>query len=251
MTGAGSGMGQLFSWRLAASGATVAALDVDEPGLAGTVERAPSIRSWVCDVSDRGSVTRVVEEVEAGLGPIDRLVNAAGIAPSGRLLDQDPEIVHRVMEVNYFGTVHLVQAVLPSMLERHSGDLVNFASLAGWLPSPGIGAYGAAKAAVVAFTEVLDHEHRREGVRFVCVCPPVVDTPLLDQIDPLTRRMVDMQKPIRPEVVLDAIEAGLEGGRLFVFPGRGTRQLWWLRRFAPALSWRMMDWVEQRADRPV
>ncbi len=246
MTGAASGMGRLSALRLAASGVKVAALDLDEGGLAETAGRAPSVRPWVCDVSDREQVLRVVSQVSADLGPIDRLVNAAGIAPTGPLVDQDPGAVHRVMEVNYFGTVHLVQAVLPSMLERHSGDVVNFASLAGWMPSPGFGAYGATKAAVVAFTEVLAHENRGQGVRFACVCPPVVDTPMLDQVDPVTRPMVDAQTPIRPEVVIDAVEAGLDRGRLFIFPGRGTRQLWWLRRFAPSLTWSLMEKAEQR-----
>lgn len=250
MTGAGSGMGRLSALRLAASGVSVAALDVDEEGLADTAGHAPSVRAWACDVRDREQVTGVVEQVGAAMGPIDRLVNAAGIAPSGRLVDQDPEVVRRVMEVNYFGTVNLVQAVLPGMLERHSGDVVNFASLAGWWPSPGLGAYGATKAAVVAFTEILAHEHQGAGVRFACVCPPVVDTPLLDQIDATTRSMVDAQAPIRPEVVIDAIEADLERGRLFVFPGRGTRQLWWLRRFAPSLGWRLMEGVQRKLNRP-
>ena len=80
------------------------------------------------------------------------------------------------------GTVHVVKATLPGMLKRHSGDLVLFASLAGWLPSSRFGAYSATKFAVVAFGETLAHENAGSGVRFLCVCPPIVDTPLLEQV---------------------------------------------------------------------
>ena len=147
------------------------------------------------------------------------------------------------MEINYGGTVNVTLATLPGMLARGRGDFVNFASMAGWLPTPHLGAYDASKFAVVAFTEVLYHENRGRGVRIACVCPPVVDTPLLEQATSRPKLLAESPK-LRPEAVLDAIERGLERGELFIFPGRGTKLAWRIRRFLPGLMWRRLRALE-------
>lgn len=237
VTGAGSGMGQLSAWRLGAAGVAVAALDVDEEGLARTTRHAPMITAHPCDVTDEARVLEVVDDVRGSLGPIDRVVNAAAIAPTGPLLEQPAARINRAMAVNYGGLVNVTLATLPAMIERGRGDLVQFGSLAGWLPSPEFGAYSATKAAVVSFSETLFHENRGSGVRFVCVCPPVVDTPLLDQVDGGGPKGFDQVPRLAPEVVLDAIEAALDAGRFLAFPGRGTPSLWRARRFVPDLLW--------------
>lgn len=241
VTGAGSGMGQLAAWRLAAEGLAVAAVDVDETGLARTAAHAPQVRAVVADVTDRDGVARVVKETEAELGPIDRVMHAAAIAPSGPLVEADPDVVTRVMAVNYGGTVNVVHATLPAMVERGSGDLILFGSLAGWLPSPFVGAYSATKAAVVSYAETLWHELGPDtGVRLVCVCPPIVQTPLLDQIDPRPP-FYDAAPALAPGAVLDAIEDALDAGELWSFPGRGTRAVWRVRRYLPEAMWRYLD----------
>jgi NAD(P)-dependent dehydrogenase (short-subunit alcohol dehydrogenase family) len=247
ITGAASGMGQLSAWRLAAEGVKVAALDVDEAGLEHTARRAPSITPMVCDVRDAEAVAQAVAHVEAELGPIDRVTNAAAIAPTAPLLDQDVAVITRLMEVNYFGTVHVTKAALPAMIERGSGDLVNYASLAGWLPSPGFGAYSATKFAVVAFTETLAHEIAGRGVRVACVCPPIVDTPLLSQVGEGAQELLDAVPAIRPETVLDAIEVAIDRGDLFVWPTTQTRLTQWIRRIAPGVLWKRMDQLRQQA----
>lgn len=249
ITGAASGMGQLSAWRLAAEGVKVAAIDVDEAGLERTARRAPSIHPMVCDVSDWEAVQQCVARVEADLGGIDRVTNAAAIAPSGSLLDQPVETIRKLMDVNYLGTVHVTRAALPAMLERGHGDLVNYASLAGWLPSPGLGAYSATKFAVVAFTETLAHEIAGRGVRVACVCPPIVDTPLLDQVQEGALALIEAEKPIAPEVVLDAVEVGIDRGQLFVFPTGRTRAAWIVRRLAPSVLWQRMDQITAQARR--
>lgn len=243
VTGAASGMGRLASRRLAGGGALVAALDVNEPGLRETRGDDERIRLFPVDVTDARAVAEAVRRVEAELGPIDRVVNAAAIMPTDRLLDQDAELVNRIMAINYGGTVHVTMAALPGMIARRRGDLVNFASVAGWMPSLHFGAYNASKFAVVAFTEVLAHENRRSGVRFACVCPPPVATPLLDQAK--SRPKVLSQLPaIAPETVLDAIERDLERGRLMVYPDRNAAITVWLRRHLPGLLWRSIHRVE-------
>ncbi len=246
VTGAGSGMGRLSAWRLAAQGVKVAAIDVDEAGLDRAARHAPMIRPFVADVRDTDAIEQIVKEVEADLGPIDRVVNAAAIAPTARLLDAPAADIRRVMEINYGGVVNVTMATLPGMIERGHGDLIQFGSLAGWLPSPHFGAYSATKAAVVSFSETLAHECAGTGVRFVCVCPPVVDTPMLDQVGAGAPPGFDRVPAIQPEAVLEAIEDALERGQFLVFPGRGTPTLWRLRRFTPGLVWKLID----RAQRP-
>ena len=188
--------------------------------------------------SDYASVLRVVEETEATLGPIRRVYNAAAIMPLGRVVDQDVEVFHRVMDINYKGVVNVSKAVMPKLLERNSGELVNFASLAGWVPILYMAAYNASKFAVVAFTEVLAHEHRDSNVKVLCVCPPPVKTPLLDQArDTVWPKVFDQGEHIEPQDVLNAIHQAIADDDLFVFPGRGTRLGQRMRRWFPGLIW--------------
>jgi len=190
-------------------------------------------------------VAAAVKEVEDSLGPIHRVYNAAAIMPLGRILDQELSLIHRIMRINYEGVVNVAKATLPAMLERGSGDFVNFASMAGWMPILYMGAYHASKAAVVGFSEVLYHENHGRGVRFACVCPPPVATPLLEQgRETVWPRLLDRAPPIEPQAVLDAIETALEQGRFWVFPGRGTSLSWRLRRWFPGFLWRQVHRVE-------
>lgn len=230
VTGGASGMGRLAVRRLAAAGATVVAVDVDEEGLAQTAARNDRTVTRVVDVTDPDAVLLLAKEVEAEYGSIDRLVTAAAIAPTGPLLEQPLDEIHRVMDINYGGTVNAIRAVVPTMVERDRGDVVIFASLAGWFPAPGFGAYSATKFATVALAETLAMELHASALRVCCVCPPIVDTPLLDQIGD---EHLHGQPKLAPEVVLDAIEDALERGRLYTFPGPATSTLVRARKFLP------------------
>jgi short-subunit dehydrogenase len=244
VTGAASGMGQLSAWRLAADDVHVLAIDVDEDGLQRTARRAPQIQTALADVRDAERLAALVDDVEDRVGPIDRLVNAAAIAPAGRLDEQPLDEIRRLMEINYIGLATATKVVLPKMLERGRGDLVQFGSLAGWLPSQCFGAYSATKAAVISFTETLAHELQGSGLRIVCVCPPVVETPLLEQVKEHGPKGLERQPHIAPEEVLDSIEHALDRGQLFAFPGTGTKTLWRLRRFVPSVLWNRIDSLE-------
>ena len=245
VTGGGSGMGRLAAQRMADAGAKVAAVDIDEAGLAETAQGRERIHTWRLDVTDNDAVLATVKEVEDRLGPIDRVYNSAAIMPTGLLMEQDTETILRVMEIDYNGVVHVAKAILPGMLERGRGDLINFASIAGWGPSLHFGAYNAAKFAVVAFSEVLHHENRGKGVRIIAVCPPPVATPLLDQATSKPK-VLELGKPIEPGQVLDAIERDLAKGKPFCFPTAQTKLSQVLRRFAPGLVWSLVHRVEGR-----
>jgi NAD(P)-dependent dehydrogenase (short-subunit alcohol dehydrogenase family) len=140
ITGGGSGMGQLAARNLAAQGVSVAALDVNTSGLADTATGFDNILTIPADVTEPADIEQAVKLVEQDLGPIDRVYNAAAIFPTGRLLDQDTATIQRIMDINYGGVVNVTKLALPGMLERGSGDFINFASLAGWLPVLYLGA---------------------------------------------------------------------------------------------------------------
>lgn len=245
VTGAGSGMGRLAARNFAEQGYQVAAVDINEQGLLETAENHQSIRTFNVDVTDYGAVSAAVDEAEARLGPIRRAYNAAAIMPLGKVVDQDIDIFHRVMAINYNGVVNVSKAVLPRLLDRNEGELINFASMAGWIPILYMAAYNASKFAVVAFTEVLHHEHQDSDVKILCVCPPPVKTPLLEQArDTVWPKVFDQGEHIEPQDVLDAIEKAIAGDELFVFPGKGTQWGQRVRRWFPNLLWKSVHGTE-------
>jgi NAD(P)-dependent dehydrogenase (short-subunit alcohol dehydrogenase family) len=243
VTGAASGMGRLAVRRLAQAGAAVAAFDVNEAGLEETARGLANVRADVLDVTDRKAVDAAVLRVEAELGPIERVMNAAGVMPTCPLLEEDVDRIHRVMAINYSGSVNVAMAAVPRMVGRRRGDFVQFASAAGLIPNLHYAAYNASKFAIAAFTEVLWQETRGKGIRVACVCPGPVDTPLLEQANPKTR-IVRAGTRISPERVLDDVERCLERGRFYVFANWQSALGWRIRRFAPGLMW----WINHRIE---
>ena len=240
VVGAASGMGRLAAQRWAEAGGIAIGADVNEAGLKETAQGHPRIEPRVVDVTDALEVAELVSEVEAQHGPLERVYNGAGIQPTNLILEHDLDEIHRVMAINYGGVVNVTKAALPRMLERGRGSLVNFASIAGWIPNMHFGAYSASKFAVVAFTECLYHETRRRGVQICCVCPSQVDTPLRAQATSNPKIMNVGARPMQPEHVLDAIDRAIERRRFWVIPGWQTQVGWRLRRFAPWIMW-MID----------
>jgi len=246
ITGGGSGMGRQAARMWAGRGTTVAIFDVNQAGMDETAEGLSNIHSWVVDITDPESVNQAVADVEDKLGSIDRLYNCAAIMPFGKLLEQDNGIIHKQMAINYGGLVNITQAVLPRMVERGKGDFISFASMAGLIPMLLTGAYSATKAAVCTFTETLYHENRDSGVRFACVCPPAVATPLLDQgrATAWPKMLDDSGEPISPQQVIDAIETCLDKNNFWVYPNRNARIGSIMRRLFPSLIWKQVHQVE-------
>lgn len=240
VTGGGSGMGQRLCERMAAQGARVAALDLNEEGLARTAAAPGDISTYTVDVSDRHAVEQVVEKVTTELGPIDRLAAAAAIMPSDAIEDMDADLFAKVMDVNFNGVVYTSKAVLPQMLERGRGDMILFASLMGLQPQLLLGAYCASKHAVKAYAEILKWENEGTGVRFACVCPPAVRTPLIDQLKPDARSFLDAlpeSTQLTADKVIDSIESCLDKGRFWVMPGIAKPAAAYYK-FAPRLFWK-------------
>lgn len=242
VTGGASGMGRIVALRLAKRGARVAAFDLNEQGLRETASQAAGIEPFGCDISDASEVHARVGQVAADMGPIDLLVHAAALMPSHRLVDETRESMERLFRINYFGTTYMVGAVLPAMLERRSGRIIAFGSIAGTALVPKMGAYCATKAAVNAYIEVLQNEIRESGVRAHLVCPPAVNTPLIDQTldtdSPGSIRQAKQSGRLAdPEKIIDAIEKGVKKDRDIIYPGE-ARLLYLWRALLPGLWWK-------------
>ncbi len=182
VTGAAQGIGAGISRVLAIHGAIVAMADVSE----AVKETAEALRGegfeahgWVMDVTDRDQVDGVVEKIIEEHGKVDILVNNAGIYPRRRLVEMDDDFVTRMFEVNVFGMFRCARAVLPGMMERRYGKIVNMSSVTGpkaGTPAGGQTAYAATKSAVQGFTVALALETTQHGINVNCVMPGYIES---------------------------------------------------------------------------
>lgn len=245
VTGGGSGMGQISARRLADWAEAVCILDINEEGMAETARGRRNVHPYVCDVSDPERVDEVFADIRKKHGPIDRLTHAAAIMPASPVAEHARSRINKLMRINYEGTVNMITAVLPEMLERKTGDLMIFGSLAGHVLTPHLGAYCATKAAVNALVEVLIEENRGSGVRIMLICPPMTDTPLISQAtstsNPRSIQLgIEQGRMADPHQVVADIEEALDKGKEIFFPSTEGKVLFGLRRFAPKLLWKVI-----------
>lgn len=243
VTGGASGMGRLMALRLARRGAKVAVVDLNEEALTKVASEHENLSIFRCDVADTVAVASVIENVQEELGLIDYLAHAAALMPGRSLLDMSAEKIIQLMAINYGGTVNLTKAVLPGMRERNAGQIVIFGSIAGMIPSTGLGAYCATKAAVNSYAETLIQENADSDVHILLVCPPAVNTPLIQQAvahgpKALAESSKTGKNMAQPEAIVDAIDNALAKGRDIIFPGQAAIA-YYLRRISPGLMWKI------------
>jgi 2-hydroxycyclohexanecarboxyl-CoA dehydrogenase len=184
VTGGGGGIGRAISLALAGDGRAVAAADLRVDAAAETVEAVEASGGKALavslDVTDGGSVGAAVELVAAELGPVDVLVNNAGWDELIPFLETDEEFWDRVIEINFKGCLRLTSALLPGMVEREWGRVVNIGSDAGRVGSSMESVYSGAKGGMIAFTKTVAREVARAAVTANTVCPGPTRTPLLE-----------------------------------------------------------------------
>ncbi|HSB77316.1 MAG TPA: SDR family NAD(P)-dependent oxidoreductase [Candidatus Methylomirabilis sp.] len=188
VTGAAAGIGYAIATRLALAGYDIAIADVDAAGAEraahGLHRDGRRATASVCDVGDRSAVHRMVESISRTLGDVDLLVNNAGIARLGPLASFPEADWRELFRVNVDGVFFCCQAVLPGMLERGRGSIVNISSWNGKLGAPNFGAYSATKAAVISLTQALAREVAARGIRVNAVCPGIVaGTPMRKEVE--------------------------------------------------------------------
>jgi 3-oxoacyl-[acyl-carrier protein] reductase len=180
---AGTGIGFAAARRAVEEGARVFLSDAHERRL-GESARKLDAPSRVCDVTDEAQVRALVEAAVAELGQVDVLVNNAGLGGHARLVDMTDEQWSRVLDVTLTGTMRMIRAMLPHMLERGSGAIVNNASVLAWRAQEGQAHYAAAKAGVMALTRCAAVEAAARGVRINCVAPSLAMHENLAKVTP-------------------------------------------------------------------
>lgn len=244
MFGAASGLARLAAIRWAEQGGIAVAIDINEKGLTSVAQSHPNVVSMRVDVRDFSAIRDAVMEVETSHGPIERVDNAAAVFPTCLAMEMEAARFAEVVQVNFCGMVNVSLACLPSMLARSRGVLINYCSIAGLIPYMHMSAYAASKAACVAFTEILHHENRHRGVDIVCLCPPSVDTPLLEQATSRPKVLAGA-KLMAPAKVLDSLEIAIRKRRFWCLPSTQAKFLVRLRRFFPSVVWLMNHRIER------
>ncbi|MEY2470650.1 MAG: hypothetical protein QOF21_3348 [Actinomycetota bacterium] len=219
VTGGSSGIGAGMAERFASLGATVGICARRSDELKVTLDKCqahvPESQMWVCDMAIREEVDALADNVLKAFGGVDLLVNNAGIPRRKHVTALDFATVENVMRINYLSAIQLTLALLPQMLERGEGRIVNVSSIAAPLSSPGESAYDASKAALAVFSEAMAMDLWFDGVKVMVVYPGVVDTPLFDipDNDPLPEGM----ERIPVSEMVDAIVDGLHNDAVDVY----------------------------------
>jgi short-subunit dehydrogenase len=226
VTGASSGIGEVFARELAARGANLVLVARSHDKLEALALElqgrfTSSVEVLACDLSEPGAATGLAARLAARGLQIDVLVNSAGFGLFGPLHEADPAAIAREVQLNVAAVTELTCAVLPQMRARDRGAVVNVASTAAFQPVPYMAVYGATKAYVLSFTEALWAETRGTGVLVTAICPGATETAFFDTASDnasIGRRMA-------PEHVVAAAFTALERGRCSVIPGRANRLL--------------------------
>jgi 2-hydroxycyclohexanecarboxyl-CoA dehydrogenase len=217
VTGGGGGIGGAIAAALAADGHAVAVADLRLEAARECAQRVVAAGGraapFAVDVTDGGSVAEAIAGAVSELGPVEILVNNAGWDELKPFVETDEEFWERVIAINFKGCLHTTRALLPGMLERGFGRIVNIASDAGRVGSSKESVYAGAKGGVIAFTKTIAREAARAGVTANAVCPGPTRTPLLERmtaeggekyVDALVRA-VPMRRLAEPDDVAAAV----------------------------------------------
>ena len=214
ITGASKGIGKAVAKRLAKDGAIIAATATNKVLLENLgrelIDLGAECMVQPCDVSCLKECENLTQETLSKFGKIDILVNNAGLGYSGKIVDSDPVEVEKMIKVNVLGVYYMTKLVLPGMIERSEGNVVNIGSIAALKYSPNFAVYSATKFAVRAFSEALRNEVQGHKIRVTLVHPGMTKTPFFDSFtkggSPVPMDKGDI---LKPEDIANAISFAL------------------------------------------
>ena len=261
ITGGSSGIGLALARQLVVQGAHVCLLARDVQKLENARQQLETLRVnaqqriavLAADVADNASLSPVLSNWIAADGVPDVLINSAGVARPGYFEELTEEIFRWMMDVNYHGTVNTIRCVLPGMIARKSGQIINFSSIAGVIGVFGYTAYGGSKYAVRGFSDALRAEMKPKGIRVSIVFPPDTDTPQLaweDQFKPFeTRSISGTAKPISADKVAAAVLKAAARGKYAIAPGFEAGYMYFAGTRLGGLIYPIMDAMVRSAQK--
>ena len=203
------------------------------------------------DVTDYPALCRILGRWTQRFGVPDLLVNSAGVTYPGYFKDLDIDIFHWLMDVNYFGTLHVSKYFIPAMIERGTGTVVNISSQAGFVSIFGYSGYSASKFAVRALSDAMRAELKQFGIRVAIVFPPDTQTPQLEFEEPLkpieTKAISSKSGVLTAEQVAASILSGLEKEKFVILPGFEGKLFYRLVNLVGNLQYPILDWMVSRA----
>lgn len=244
VTGAGNGIGREVALELLQRGARVAAIDIRREGLDRTLEMAGAgdrLAAFPADITDRAGMDALPAAVIARFGAVDGVINVAGIIqPFVPIKDLDFDAIDRVIKVNLYGTINVVKAFLPHLIDRPVAHLANVSSMGGFLPVPGQTIYGATKAAVKLLTEGLYAELLDTNVGVTVIMPGAVATEITAnsgvEVPAAAAEQAGSFPTTSPSEAARIIVDGIEKDRLHVYVGRDALMMGVFNRAAPKQS---------------
>jgi 3-oxoacyl-[acyl-carrier protein] reductase len=211
VTGAGKGIGKAVALALAAEGIHVVLIARTEKDLQTVADEIKALGVNVAyataDISNRAEVEAAVASISAALGAVDILINNAGTGTFGRFLELEPDVWEQQIKVNLFGTYYTIRAVLPQMLEKQAGDIINISSTAGKNGAAVTSAYSASKFGVFGLSESLMQEVRKQNIRVTTLAPSTIVTDLAYSADLFKG---DAERVMHPEDFAEFIIAQLK-----------------------------------------
>ncbi len=261
ITGGSSGIGLALAKFLAQDGVNLCILARNETKLdqaktelqALTTHKDQQITTISCDIRDFDALNQHLETWTEKAGIPDLIINSAGVTFPGYFQDIEIETFHWLMDVNYFGTVHILKSLLPKMIERGSGSVVNISSQAAFTGLFGYSGYSASKFAVRGFTDVLRAEMKPHGIIFHLVYPPDTQTPQFEFDEKLkpeeTKALNEVSSLLTADQVAQDILKGVETGRYVIIPGFEGKILYRLINLLGNLTYPIVDWLIRRVQK--
>ncbi len=261
ITGGSSGIGLALAQALVKQGTGVCLLARDKHKLAlrkndlleiSTGEHQ-KIETLSCDITDYETLSQVLDRWVDQSGVPDLVINSAGVTYPGYFQALDVKIFHWLMDINYFGTLHVLKCLIPMLVAQGSGTVVNISSQAGFIGVFGYSGYGASKYAVRGLSDVLRVEMKPHGVKVAIVFPPDTQTPQLDfeeRLKPIeTKEIASSAKVLSAEKVADSVLKGLKKDKYIIIPGFEGKLFYRLNQLMGNLTYPIMDWMVRRAQK--